>query len=86
MPITKSATKALRQTISRRIKNISRDKKLKNSIKAFKNLIKDKKLDEAKKYFQTLQKTIDKMTKVKFIKKNKASRLKSRISKLLKNK
>ena len=35
---------------------------------------------------RTLQKTIDKMAKVKFVKKNKASRLKSRLSKLIKNK
>jgi len=85
MPITKSAIKALRQAKSRRARNLARDKKLKSVIKSFKNLVKEKKIEEAKKYFQTLQKTIDKMAKVNFIKKNKASRLKSRLSKLLKN-
>ncbi len=83
MPITKSAKKALRQNIRRRKVNVKRKTELKSVIKQFKRLIDEGKKDEAKKYLSQVYKKLDKSAKVNIIKKNKASRLKSRLSKKL---
>lgn len=84
MAIIKSAKKALRQNKRHRAVNLNRHSELKAVIKKYKELVKEKNGEEAKKYFSQLQKKVDKLTKVKFIKKNKARRIKSRLSKLLK--
>ncbi len=81
MPITKSAKKALRQSVRRHEMNMDRKKKMQTVIKEFKKLIEAGKLDEAQKYLPLVYKTLDKMTKVGFIKRGKADRLKSRLSK-----
>jgi len=77
MPITKSAQKALRQTKRRTVRN-----------KAWKNKLKDAtKKAEAQKTKETVSyafKIIDKSAKVGIIPKNKAGRVKSRLSRLLK--
>ncbi len=86
MPKTTSAKKALRQNITRRVKNLADAKKLKDAIKTFKKLIADKKVDEAKKYIASVYKALDKSAKTNLIKKNKASRLKSRLAKKLASK
>ena len=83
MPKTTSAKKALRQNITRRAKNLADAKKLRNAIKTFRGLMSDKKIDEAKKYLSTVYKALDKSAKTNLIKKNKASRLKSRLAKRL---
>lgn len=83
MPYTSSAKKALRQNIKRRAKNVKRKTELKAVIKQYKKLAADNK-DEAKKFLPQVYKKLDKTAKVKLIKKNKASRLKSRLSKLVK--
>lgn len=83
MPKTTSAKKALRQNITRRAKNLADAKKMKDAIKTFKKLVADKKIDEAKKYIASVYKALDKSTKTNLIKKNKASRLKSRLAKRL---
>ncbi len=80
MPVTKSAKKALRQTVRRRKKNLSESRKLKAAIKQYKKLTGSGKLEEADKYLPTVYKSLDKAAKTKLIKKNKASRLKSRLS------
>jgi small subunit ribosomal protein S20 len=83
MPITKSAKKALRQNIRRRKINLKRKVELKSVIKQFKKLAAENK-EEAKKYLSQVYKKLDKSAKVNLIKKNKAARLKSRLSKLTK--
>lgn len=83
MPITKSAQKALRQSARRREVNLGRKKKMRTEINAFKKLVDDGKFEEAKKQLPKVYQALDKMSKVKFIKKGKANRLKSRLSKKL---
>lgn len=84
MPKTKGAKKALRQNVRRRAQNLLREKKLKETVKKFKKLSLEGKKDEANAYLKEVYKTIDKMAKVDFIKRGKASRMKSRLSKKVK--
>lgn len=83
MAITKSAKKALRQNARRKKRNIERKTKMKDIIKEVRGLIAEKKFEEAKKLLPQLYKTLDKTAKVGTIKKNTASRKKSRIAKSL---
>ena len=83
MPITKSAKKALRQSQKRRARNIQRKRKIKDLIKEVRNLVSQKKMEEAKKLLPQLYKAIDKAAKTGVIKKNTASRKKSRVTKLV---
>jgi len=82
-PITKSAKKALRQSLRRRIRNIQKMRKLKNLLKEVKLLISQKKNEEAKKLLPQVYKLLDKAAKTGLIKKNNAWRKKSRITKLI---
>jgi len=81
MPITKSAKKALRQNQKRRAKNLVYKKKMKNLIKEVRSLVSEKKIEDAKKLLPQIYKSLDKSAKVGVIKKNTASRKKSRITK-----
>ncbi len=83
MPITKSAKKALRQSLRRRVRNLQKKQKIKNLLKEVKNLISEKKSEEAKKLLPQVYKLLDKAAKTGLIKKNTASRKKSRITKLI---
>lgn len=83
MPITKSAKKALRQNKKRAIRNVKKKRKIKDLIKEVKNLISQNKTEEAKKLLPQIYKSLDKAAKTKVIKKNTASRKKSRITKLI---
>jgi small subunit ribosomal protein S20 len=83
MAITKSAKKALRQNISRKKRNIIRKKNLKSVLKQAQSLIAEKKTKEAKELLPQIYKIIDKSAKTKIIKKNTASRKKSRITKAI---
>lgn len=83
MPITKSAKKALRQNVRRRARNLAYKKKIKYLIKKIRSLAADKKIEEAKKLLPQVYKILDKAAKVGVIKKNTASRKKSRLTKLL---
>lgn len=84
MPITKSAKKALRQTKTRRVRNVRRIVAYKASVKDFRKLVAAGKKDEAKKLLPRVYQTLDKAAKTGVIKKNKASRLKSNSTRLLK--
>ncbi|MEK9154486.1 MAG: 30S ribosomal protein S20 [Patescibacteria group bacterium] len=84
MPIIKSAKKALRQNVRRKEKNVKRKSELKTVVKQFKGLVAGGKKEEAKKYLSQVYKKLDKSVKVNLIKKNRASRIKSRLSKLIK--
>lgn len=74
MPITKSAKKALRQNLKRRKLNLQYLKKMRELIK---------KVKEDKTLLPQLYKAIDKAAKRGVIKKNAASRKKSRLTKKL---
>lgn len=83
MPITQSAKKALRQNIRRRERNLKKKDELKSVIKRYKKLISVKDKAAAEKELPLVFKKLDKAAKTDLIKKNKASRLKSRLSRLL---
>ncbi len=83
MPITKSAKKALRQSVKRRDRNLVYKKKMKDLIKKVRGLVLEKKIEEAKKLLPQIYKILDKTAKIGVIKKNTASRKKSRITKLI---
>lgn len=83
MPIKKSAKKALRQSKKRRAQNLRKKKKIKDLTKEIRNLISQKKIKEAKALLPQIYKILDKAAKVGTIKKNTASRKKSRITKLV---
>jgi small subunit ribosomal protein S20 len=83
MPITSSAKKALRQSIRRHARNLVQNKELKNTIKSYKKLIAAKQMEEAKKQLSLVYQKLDKGAKDNLLKKNTASRLKSRLTKLL---
>jgi len=83
MPITKSAKKALRQNSKKRIFNLRKIKKMRSLIKKSRDLIKDKKKDDALKILPKAYKAIDKASKRGIIKKNTASRKKSRLTKAI---
>jgi len=83
MPITKSAQKALRQNKKRMVHNLKYKRNLKKTIKQFRSLVATKK-EEAVKMLPKVYKTLDKTVKAGVIKKNNASRKKSRLTKLVK--
>ncbi|MEK7085270.1 MAG: 30S ribosomal protein S20 [Patescibacteria group bacterium] len=84
MPITTSAKKALRQSLRRREQNLARKSALKKIIKNFEKLARGKKIEEAKSFFPRVQQALDKAVKQRILKKNNASRNKSRLSKAFK--
>jgi len=80
MPIKKSAKKALRQSLKRRARNLAYKRKIKKLTKDIKRLVSEKKNKEAKSLLPQIYKILDKAAKVGIIKKNAASRKKSRIT------
>ena len=83
MPITKSAKKAIRQNKKRRVKNLFYLNKMKTLIKKTRSFVLQKKFPEAKELLPKVYQILDKAAKVGVIKKNAASRKKSRITKLV---
>ncbi len=82
MPNTKSAAKALRQSVKRRARNVATKNAYKDLLKEFrKTIVADPK--KAKELVAALQQKLDKAAKAGVIKKNKASRLKSGAARLL---
>ncbi len=75
MPIIKSAKKKLRQDKKRTSRNL----KIKLNIK---NLLKQARRQATPEKIQSVSSALDKAVKTKFIHKNKAARLKSRLAKL----
>ena len=84
MPITTSAKKALRSSSRKKDFNSNKKELLNKAIKNIKKLVSEKKLKEAKAFMSEVQKIIDKSVKTGLLKKNTASRKKSRISALIK--
>jgi small subunit ribosomal protein S20 len=83
MPITKSAKKSIRKDKKKAKTNIQRKNKVKDLLKEVKSLIAQNKKNEAKKLLPQIYKVLDKIAKNKVIKKNNASRRKSRITKAI---
>jgi len=82
MPITQSAKKALRQSIRRRARNLTRSDAYKSTVKQLKKVVATSR-EEAAKLLPKVYKAIDKAAKAGVIKKNKAARLKSGVARLL---
>jgi small subunit ribosomal protein S20 len=85
MPITKSAKKALCQNEKRAARNRAYKNKMKALIKKIRTLALAKKTEEAKKLLPEVYKILDKSAKENIIKKNTASRQKSRLAKSIKS-
>lgn len=85
MPQTKSAKKALRQSYTRHRRNLGHKRKIKDVTKKFKKLVADGKLKEAQAELPHVYKILDKVAKVGYIKRGRANRLKSRLTKKLGN-
>ncbi len=84
MPITTSAKKALRGSQKKRGFNIKKKELLGKAVKQVKKLVAEKKYKEAENMMSQVQKIFDKSVKTGLIKKNTASRKKSRISAMIK--
>lgn len=83
MSIKQSAKKARRSSLRKRGRNLKRKEDYKKAIKSYRQLIKSGRLDEARESLPSVQRILDKIAKTGVIKKNKASRLKSRLAKKL---
>ena len=83
MPVTKSAKKALRQNIKRKQRNLSLKNKIRRLQRNILRLVEQKKNEEAQKLLPQFYKAVDKAAKNNVIKKNTASRRKSRIVKTI---
>ncbi len=79
MPITDSAKKALRASKRKKVFNLKRKDAMQGAIKEYKKLVSQNKPEDAKKLLPKLQQAIDKAAKRGIIKKNTASRKKSRL-------
>ena len=83
MPIIKSAKKALRQSLKRKVRNNAYTQKIKKLLKEAKSLASRQKTEDAMKMLPAIYKALDKAAKTGVIKKNTASRKKSRLALLL---
>lgn len=84
MAITKSAKKAARASLRKRVFNLRRAGTMRSSIKDVKKLVIAKDVDAAMKNLSEAYKAIDKAMKKGVIKKNTAARKKSRLARLVK--
>ena len=83
MAITKSAKKAIRQNKRRRAHNVIYLNNIKKLLKQAKDFVVQKKNQEAKELLPKVYQILDKAAKVGIIKKNTASRRKSRLTRLV---
>ncbi len=81
MPITKSAKKALKQSKKRWGRNIKRSRLLKNELKELRKLTLAKDKKGAQALISKIYQVLDKASKTNIIRKNTASRMKSRLTK-----
>ena len=80
MAITKSAKKAIRNSSRKAVFNLRRKRKTYDITKEIEHLLKTGKIEEAKQKLVLAYKAIDKSAKAHTIKKNTASRKKSRLA------
>jgi len=83
MPNTKSAIKAMKQSLKRHKKNLVKKDAYKKAVKEVRKLVVDGKKKEASEAFKKAMSTMDKAVKTNVINKNKSSRLKSRLAKAI---
>ena len=83
MPNIRGAHKALRQSERKQVANLRQKRDLLGSIKLFRKSVEGGDIESAKTQLPSIFKKLDKAAKVNVIKKNRASRLKSRLSKKL---
>ena len=76
----------MRQSVRRRAQNLKKKEAYKTIVRDIKNLASSGKMSDAQKLLPGLYKALDKAAKTNAIKKNKASRLKSRLTKLVSKK
>lgn len=84
MPIIQAAKKYMRVTKRKTIQNKKVKGAFKNAIKSTREAVAANNIEDAQKWLKVAQKTIDKATQKKIIKKNTAARKKSRLNKLVK--
>ena len=84
MPITKSAKKAHRASLRKRVFNLRRKENVSKAVKTLKKLVVAGDKKGALLKMREVQKALDKAAKAHTIDKNTASRKKSRLSKLVK--
>ena len=83
MANTKSAKKALRQSLKKRRANLVRRASTKSVIKDFQKLLALDKKEEARTLLKKVYSKIDKLSKTHVVHKNKARRLKSKHAKMI---
>ncbi|MDO8676306.1 MAG: 30S ribosomal protein S20 [Candidatus Azambacteria bacterium] len=83
MPITKAAKKALRKNKRQRENNLNKSRLLKDELSALKKLITAKTKKGAAELLPKIYKALDKAVKTNLLKKNTASRMKSRLTKIV---
>ncbi|MBI2635103.1 MAG: 30S ribosomal protein S20 [Parcubacteria group bacterium] len=83
MPITKAAKKALRKNKRQRKNNLNKSRLLKGELAALKKLITAKAKKGAIEFLPKVYKALDKSVKNNLLKKNTASRMKSRLTKIV---
>ena len=84
MAITRGAKKAHRGSLRRRVFNLRRKNEVSRAIKSLKKFLVSGNKKEAEMMMREVQSALDKAVKAKTLKKNTASRKKSRLSKLMK--
>lgn len=80
MASSKSATKTQKQSLKKRVFNLRRSRAMKSSVKDLLKAVADKDKSKAEAMLPAVQKALDKAAKGGIIKKNNASRKKSRLS------
>lgn len=83
MPITSSAKKALRVSKRKRVFNLASKANIDEPLKKLKKLVVAKNKKEAQALLPSLYKALDKAAKTGYIKKNTASRKKSRVAAMI---
>jgi len=84
MPITSSAKKALRVSKRKRVFNLAAKAKMDEPLKKLKKLVEAKDKKGAQALVPTIYQALDKAAKIGYIKKNAASRKKSRVAAMVK--
>ena len=83
MPTTSSAKKALRKNKRQRERNLNKSRLFKGELTALKKLISKKDKKGATQLLPKTYKALDKAVKANLLKKNTASRIKSRLTKIV---
>ena len=84
MPITKGAKKVVRASAKKQVFNLRRKRNVQSAVKEVKKLVKSGDIAGAKTKLSSAYKALDKAAKMGTIKKNNASRQKSRLSATIK--